>query len=73
MSGRLLLVDGPRHGDTIQLEGDPGEQIYVATLVVFTAPPDRDCLRPDQPTHQYRRLFRTDRDTFVYVWEGEVR
>ena len=72
---KILLADGPRHGDTLNAEGDPTAVIYVAEFAFTTKAPD-DYDGGDRlawmPKHMYNLRAETRSGTRIYEWAGRI-
>lgn len=66
---RITLVDGPDHGLTFGVEGDPPRTWRTPGVVAWQATGTAD-LSAALPTHLYEMVMETRTGTLVYVWRG---
>ncbi len=73
---KLHLVDGPQHGTTMYVEGEPQDRMFVPGIINSS----RMLLQDDylesnaflmNHIHEYRMRYKTRADTYVYEYSGE--
>lgn len=70
---KVILVDGPHHGHTLYIEGDPPNRIYMPAILFTARVHKRDELAKPLTdyTHSYVGITVTYSKTLVYEYRGQ--